>query len=71
VRSHAAQVHGERYEVKVSDPVPSPHFKRFLPQLACPLALQAVNLPDYRSQHQIAGTKLLVMSAAQVLRAFV
>jgi predicted AAA+ superfamily ATPase len=58
-------------EVKVSDTVPSPHFRRFLPQLACPLALQVVNRPDYRSQHQMGETKLLVMSAARVLRSFV
>lgn len=58
-------------EVKEGDTNPSPHFKRFLPQMACPLALQLINRPAYRSQHQIGETKLLVMNAAQALRFFV
>lgn len=58
-------------EVKETDTGPSPHFSRFLPQLACPLALQLVNRASYRARHQLGETTLLVMSAAQALRFFV
>jgi hypothetical protein len=58
-------------EVKVNDTGPSPHFRRFLPQLGCPLALQLIHHPNHRSQHQIGNTKLLVASAAAVLKFFV
>jgi uncharacterized protein len=58
-------------EVKMNDTTPTPHFKRFLPYLNCPLALQLVKRPNYWSQHQIGDTKLLVASASQVLPFFV
>jgi len=58
-------------EVKISDTNPSPHFKRFLPQLGCRFALQLVRRPDHRSEHQIGDTKLLVASAARALQYFV
>ena len=58
-------------EAKVGDTVPSPHFKRFLPQLDCPFALQLINRPNYCSKHIIGKTDLLVAGAADVLRFFV
>jgi len=58
-------------EVKTSETEPSPHFKRFLPQLDCPLALQLINKPNHIARHKIGKTGLLVASAARVLRFFV
>ncbi len=58
-------------EVKENDTNPSPNFKRFLPHLNCPLALQLINHPNYRSQHQIGETKLVVAGASQILPFFV
>jgi len=58
-------------EVRLGDPDPSPNFKRFLPHLGCPLALQLIHSPGHRSEHQAGNTKLLVASAAKVLRIFV
>jgi uncharacterized protein len=58
-------------EVKLNDTVPSPHFKRFLPQLNCPLALQLVNRTDYWEQHPIGNSQLLVAGASQILPFFV
>ncbi len=58
-------------EVKENDQRPSPNFKRFLPHLHCPLALQLIKQPNYRSQHQIGDTALLVTSASRILPLFV
>ena len=58
-------------EVKLSDTAPAPHFKRFLPYLNCPLALQLIHQPGCWAQHQIGETKLLVASASQILPLFV
>ena len=58
-------------EVKENDMRPSPSFKRFLPLLNCPLALQLIKHPNYRSQHQIGSTTLLVASASRILPLFV
>ena len=58
-------------EVKENDMRPSPNFKRFLPHLNCPLALQVIKQPNYRSQHQIGNTTLLVASASRILPLFV
>ena len=58
-------------EVKENDTSPSPHFRRFLPYLNCPLALQLINRSNYLSQHQIGDTKLLVASASRILPFFV
>jgi uncharacterized protein len=58
-------------EVKETDMRPSPSFKRFLPHLNCPLALQLIKHPNYRSQHQIGDTTLLVDSASRILPLFV
>jgi len=58
-------------EVKENDMKPSPNFKRFLPHLNCPLALQLIKQPNYRSQHQIGNTILLVASASRILPLFV
>jgi uncharacterized protein len=58
-------------EVKENDMRPSPSFKRFLPHLNCPLALQLIKHPNYRSQHQIGDTTLLVASASRILPLFV
>lgn len=58
-------------EVKLGETDPSPHFKRFLPQLDCNFALQLINKPNYCSKHKIGKTDLLVASAAKVLPFFV
>ncbi|MBN2319629.1 MAG: ATP-binding protein [Acidobacteria bacterium] len=58
-------------EVKTGETEPSPHFKRFLPQLDCPVALQLIHKPDHFTRHKIGKTDLLVASAARVLRFFV
>ena len=58
-------------EVKENDMRPSPSFNRFLPHLNCPLALQAIKQHNYRSQHQIGSTILLVVSASGILPLFV
>jgi len=58
-------------EVKEHDESPSPHFRRFLPQLGCPVALQLVKQPNCWSHHQIGDTRLVVASAARVLSFFV
>ena len=58
-------------EVKENDTNPSPNFRRFLPYLNCPLALQLVHRSNYRAQYQIGETKLLVASASWVLPFFV
>jgi uncharacterized protein len=58
-------------EVKMNDTNPSPHFKRFLPYLNCPLALQLIEHPNYHSQHQIGETKIIVASASRILPFFV
>jgi uncharacterized protein len=58
-------------QVKENDTSPSPNFKRFLPYLNCPLALQVIKQPYYRSQHQSGSTILLVASASRILPLFV
>jgi hypothetical protein len=39
--------------------------------LNCPLALQLIKRDNYRMQHQIGDTKLLVASASRILPFFV
>jgi uncharacterized protein len=58
-------------EVKEADTTPSSHFKRFLPSLNCPLALQVIHRPNYRSEHQIGDTRLIVTSGSRMLPYFV
>jgi predicted AAA+ superfamily ATPase len=58
-------------EVKENDTSPSPHFRRFLPHLNCPFALQLIRRHNYRSQHRIDNTTLLVASASHMLTYFV
>jgi uncharacterized protein len=58
-------------EAKVNDTNPSPNFRRFLPHLNCPLALQLIERSNYCSQYQIGETKLLVASASRILPFFV
>jgi predicted AAA+ superfamily ATPase len=54
-------------EVKENDANPSIHFKRFLPHLKCPFALQLINRRDYACSHQIGDARVLVASAARIL----
>ncbi len=58
-------------EAKENDMKPSPSFKRFLPHLKCPLALQVIKQPNYRFRHQIGDATLLVASASRILPLFV
>ncbi len=58
-------------EAKESDLKPSPNFKRFLPHLKCPLALQVIKQPNYRSRRQIGDATLLVASFSRILPFFV
>jgi uncharacterized protein len=56
-------------EVKLADVEPSPHWRRFLPALSCPRALQLVATPGVWREHQVGDTRLTVASASEALAA--
>ncbi len=58
-------------EVKENDTQPSPHFKRFLPHLNCPLALQVIKQPNYQARYRVGDATLVVSSASSILPFFV
>ena len=54
-------------EVKLADEDPSPNWKRFLPALKCPRALQLVATPGVWREHALGDTRLTVASASEAL----
>jgi len=54
-------------EAKLGDTSLSPHWERFLPQLACPYALQIVAAPNHYRKHKAGEANVLVASAAEAL----
>ena len=57
-------------EVKLADEDPSPNWKRFLPALKCPYALQLVAKPGVWREHTLGDTHLTVASASEALSYF-
>ena len=58
-------------ESKLSDPQPSPHFKKFLRYFPDTPALQIVHAPNLWSQRRVDGRDILVASAAEALNCLV
>lgn len=58
-------------EVKLADPSPPRHWRKFLRYLETPLALQLVATPGVWQEHRIDESRLLVASAGEALRYFV
>ena len=54
-------------EIKIADEEPSPHWRRFLPVLKCPRALQLVSKPGVWREHSLGDTRLTVASACEAL----
>jgi len=57
-------------EAKLSDTAPSPNWRRFMPQLPCPLALQLCAKPNCWKVYEEGKQSLLVASAAEALYYF-
>jgi predicted AAA+ superfamily ATPase len=58
-------------EAKLSDPAPSPNWRKFLPMLPCHRALQLVAEPGAWREHVIGEATVLVASAGEALSYFV
>lgn len=56
-------------EVKSSSLSPSPHWRKFMPQLGCRYGLQIINSPAWKV-HKASDASILVAGAAEVLRYF-
>jgi predicted AAA+ superfamily ATPase len=54
-------------EVKLADVEPSPHWRRFLPALQCPRALQLVATPGVWREHAVGEAHVTVASACEAL----
>jgi len=54
-------------ESKLSDTVPSPAWKTFLPQLGCKIGLQIIATPGHWTWHNMGASRVLVASADEVL----
>jgi len=54
-------------ETKRADVTIAPAFRTFAHRLGCPTALQLVARPDVRAEHDVDGTRVIVMSAATAL----
>ncbi len=54
-------------EVKLADEDPAPNWRKFLPALKCPRALQLVAKPGVWREHTIGDTHLTVASASEAL----
>lgn len=54
-------------EVKLADEEPSPNWRKFLPALECPRALQLVAKPGVWREHTIGDSHLTVASASEAL----
>ncbi len=58
-------------ETKLTDATPALAFRTFTHRLGCPVALQIVAAPDVRAEHDVDGTRVLVVSAGDALRQLV
>ncbi len=54
-------------EAKLADVTPAPAFRTFTHRLGCLTALQLVATPGVRIEHELDGTRVVVMSAADAL----
>ncbi len=54
-------------EVKLADVDPSPHWRRFLPAIKCPRALQLVATPGVWREHSVGDSRVTVASACEAL----
>ncbi len=54
-------------EVKLADEEPSAHWRRFLPALQCPRALQLVATPGVWREHAVGDARVTVASACEAL----
>ena len=54
-------------EVKLSETEPSPHWKKFLPQLKCKKGVQIVKTPGHFRLHEVSESQVLVVSASYFL----